>query len=62
VSGVPPRLLDAVSDVLARYAAELGLDPGTVRRLASPAVTARTRDGALLRLDASVYVASELTR
>jgi hypothetical protein len=62
VSGVPARLLDAVRDVLARHADDLGIDRATVKRLAAPAVTARTQDGGLLRLDVSAYDATELTR
>ena len=62
MSRAPAVLLDAVRDVLTRHAHELGIDPATITRLASPAVTARTRDGALLRLDVSTYTPSELSR
>lgn len=62
MSAVPARLLDAVRDVLVRHARELGIDPGTITRLSAPAVTARTRDGGLLRLDVTAYAQSELSR
>lgn len=62
MSAVPTRLLDTVRGVLTRHATELGIDPATISRLASPAVIARTRDGGLLRLDVSAYDPSELSR
>jgi hypothetical protein len=62
VSAVPRGLLDAVCDVIARHAEELGVDRATVKRLAAPAVTARTENGGLLRLDVSAYGPGELSR
>lgn len=62
MSAVPPRVLDAVRELLTQHARELGLDPATVRRLASPTVTARSQDGGLLRLDVSAYGPTELAR
>ena len=62
MSGASARLLDAVRDVLTRHAHELGVDPATITRLASSAVTARTQDGGLLRLDVSAYSPAELSR
>ena len=56
------RLLLALRDVLTRHADDLGIDPATIRRLASSAVTARTGDGGLLRLDVSAYDPAELSR
>jgi hypothetical protein len=62
VSAASARLLEAVRDVLTRHARELGVDPATITRLASSAVTARTQDGGLLRLDVSAYSPAELSR
>lgn len=62
MTAVPPQLLDVVRDVLARHADELGIDRATVKRLAAPAVTARTWDGGLLRLDLFAYEPAELAR
>ncbi len=62
MSTVPAQVVEAVREVLARHADELGLDRANIIRLASPAVTARTRDGGLLRLDMSTYEPSELSR
>jgi hypothetical protein len=59
---VPSRLLDAVRELLIRHADELGIDPATITRLAPSAVTARARDGGLVRLDVSAYAPSELSR
>lgn len=62
MSGVPARLLEVVGEVLARHADDLGIDRATVKTLAAPAVTARTQDGGLLRLDVSAYAPAELAR
>jgi hypothetical protein len=62
VSAASARLLDAVREVLTRRARELGVDPATITRLASSAVTAGTQDGGLLRLDVSAYGPAELSR
>src|SRR5205823_12951 len=58
---VPNRTVEAVRDVLAKHADELGLDRETVKVLASAAVTARRRGGGLLRLDVSTYEPSEVS-
>lgn len=62
MSSVPARVLDMVRDVIAKHADELGIDRGTVKRLAAPAVTARTQDGGLVRFDVSAYAPAELSR
>lgn len=62
VSTVPPRVLEAVRDVLVQHAEDLGIDRATVTARRSQAVTARRRDGGLLRLDVSSYDNSELSR
>lgn len=62
MSAVPARVLEAVRDVLARHADDLGIDPATVTARTSHAVTARRSDGGLLRLDVSSYDRSELSR
>lgn len=58
---VPSRTVEAVRDVLVEHAEELDLDRATVKALASRAVTARRRDGGLLRLDVSTYEPSEVS-
>jgi hypothetical protein len=59
---VPGVLLDAVREVLTEHADELGIKRDSIRRLTPHAVTARTSDGGLLRLDVSAYARSELSR
>jgi hypothetical protein len=62
VSAVPTRLLDALREVLIEHADDLGIDPASITRRPSHAVTTRTTEGGLLRLDASAYSRAELTR
>lgn len=62
MSAVPARTVEAVRDVLAAHADELGLDPASVKALAGHAVIARRQDGGLVRLDVSAYERSELAR
>jgi predicted DsbA family dithiol-disulfide isomerase len=61
VTTVPTRTVEAVRDVLAEHADDLGLDRSTVKALASRAVTARRRDGGLVRLDVSTYEPAEVS-
>ena len=61
MSPVPARTLEAVRALLTQHADELRLDPASVKALASHAVTARQRDGGLLRLDVSTYTAQEVS-
>jgi hypothetical protein len=47
---------------LAARAERLGLDPDTIRSPSPGAVTARSHDGTLLRIDYHAYPAQELER
>ncbi|MGH8961778.1 MAG: hypothetical protein ACRDWT_11415 [Jatrophihabitantaceae bacterium] len=61
MSTVPAETLEAVRDVLAAHADELGVDRASLTAIASHAVIARRRDGELVRLDVSTYAPSELS-
>jgi hypothetical protein len=47
---------------LAAHAERLGLDPATIRSPSPGALTARSHDGTLLRIDYHAYPARELER
>jgi hypothetical protein len=59
---VTDDLIDAIREALRSQAAKLALDPASITLPSPTAITGRTANGALLRLDVSTYQPSELTR
>lgn len=53
---------ELLREALIARAKRLGLDPATIASPGPGALIARTPEGALLRLDVSTYVASDLKR
>ena len=51
----------AIRELLRARAEQLALDPASINSPSPAAITGRTRDGALLRLDVSTYQAAELS-
>ena len=51
----------AIRELLRARAEQLALDPASINSPSPAAITGRTTDGALLRLDVSTYQAAELS-
>lgn len=52
----------AIREALRESATQLSLDPASITSPSPAAVTGRTSDGALIRLDVSSYQPAELSR
>jgi hypothetical protein len=52
----------AVREALREHAARLALDPASITSPTPRAITGRSADGALVRLDVSTYRPAELSR
>jgi hypothetical protein len=52
----------AVREALREHAARLALDPASITSPSPRAITGRSADGALIRLDVSTYQLAELSR
>lgn len=55
-----PHATSELRDLLHREARRLSLDPDSIDSPTPHAITAKTRDGYLLRLDVTTYKAAEL--
>jgi hypothetical protein len=55
-------LVQAIREVLGAWAAQLALDPSSITSPSPAAITARTANGVLLRLDVTTYQSAELSR
>lgn len=56
------QLVKAIRGVLRTRAAQLALDPATIRSPSPTSITARTANGELLRVDVATYRPTELSR